>query len=73
MNFGRSISPRYGECALQTGKHSRAANEKWVAIQFGTMTGLMSVVGHFRQINDVCAMSAFHPIATDLLHHGEVT
>ena len=25
--------------------------------------------GHFRPINDVCAMSAFHPIATELLHY----
>jgi len=24
--------------------------------------------GHFRPINDVCAMFAFHPIATKLLH-----
>ena len=27
--------------------------------------------GHFRPTNDVCAMSAFHPIATKLLHYGE--
>jgi hypothetical protein len=27
--------------------------------------------GHFRPINDVGPMSAFHPIATKLLHHGE--
>ena len=27
--------------------------------------------GHFRPINDVCAMSAFHPIATKFLHYGK--
>ena len=30
---------------------------------------LASLHGHFRPINDVCAMSAFHPIATKLLHY----
>ncbi len=30
-----------------------------------------SDLGHFRPINDVCAMSAFHPIATKLLHYGK--
>jgi len=28
-------------------------------------------MGHFRPINDVCAMSAFHAIATELLHYGK--
>jgi len=28
-------------------------------------------MGHFRPINDVCAMSAFHPIATELLHYSK--
>jgi hypothetical protein len=28
-------------------------------------------LGHFRPINDICAMSAFHPIATELLHYGK--
>jgi hypothetical protein len=28
-------------------------------------------LGHFRQINDVCAMSAFHPIATKLLRYDK--
>ena len=32
---------------------------------------LASLHGHFRPINDVCAMSAFHPIATKLLHYGK--
>ena len=27
--------------------------------------------GHFRPINDVCAMSVFHPIPTKLLHYGK--
>jgi hypothetical protein len=31
----------------------------------------ISALGHFRPINDVCAMSAFHPIATELLHYGK--
>jgi hypothetical protein len=31
----------------------------------------MSLVGHFRPIDDVCAMSAFPPIATELLHYGK--
>jgi hypothetical protein len=31
----------------------------------------MSETGHFRPINDVCAMSAFHSIATKLLHYGK--
>jgi hypothetical protein len=31
----------------------------------------MSQMGHFRPINDVCAMSAFHPIATKLLQYGK--
>jgi hypothetical protein len=31
----------------------------------------MSQLGHFRPINDVCAMSAFHPIAAELLHYGK--
>jgi hypothetical protein len=31
----------------------------------------MSLLGHFRRINDVYAMSAFHPIATKLLHYGK--
>jgi hypothetical protein len=31
----------------------------------------MSESGHFRPINDVCAMFAFHPIATKLLHYGK--
>jgi hypothetical protein len=31
----------------------------------------VSELGHFRPINDVCAMSAFHPIATKLLHYGK--
>jgi len=30
----------------------------------------MSEMGHLRPIDDVCAMSAFPPIATDLLHYG---
>ena len=30
--------------------------------------GVRSELGHFRPINDVCAMSAFHPTATKLLH-----
>jgi hypothetical protein len=30
-----------------------------------------SASGHFRPINDVCALSAFHPIATKLLHYGK--
>ena len=30
-----------------------------------------AAMGHFRPINDVCAMSAFHPIATELLHDGK--
>jgi hypothetical protein len=29
-----------------------------------------SELGYFRPINDVCAMCAFHPIATKLLHYG---
>jgi hypothetical protein len=28
-------------------------------------------MGHFRPIDDVCAMSAFPPIATELLHYGK--
>jgi len=28
-------------------------------------------LGHFRPIDDVCAMSAFPPIATELLHYGK--
>jgi hypothetical protein len=28
-------------------------------------------LGHFRPIDDVCAMSAFHQIATKLLHYGK--
>jgi len=31
----------------------------------------MTASGHFRPINDVCAMSAFHPFATELLHYGK--
>jgi hypothetical protein len=27
--------------------------------------------GHFRPIDDICAMSAFHPIANKLLHYGK--
>lgn len=30
-----------------------------------------SGLGHFRRIDDVYAMSAFHPIATKLLHYGK--
>jgi hypothetical protein len=30
----------------------------------------MSLLGHFRPIDDVCAMSAFPPIATELPHYG---
>jgi hypothetical protein len=30
-----------------------------------------SAQGNFRPINDVGAMSAFHPIATKLLHYGK--
>ena len=33
--------------------------------------GGMSPLGHFRQINDVCAMSAFHPSATKLLRYDK--
>ena len=29
------------------------------------------VVGHFRPIYDFCAMSAFYPIATKLLHYSK--
>jgi hypothetical protein len=32
----------------------------------------MTAVGHFRPIDDVCAMSVFHPIATKLLHYRKV-
>jgi hypothetical protein len=28
-------------------------------------------MGHFRPFNNVCVMSAFHPIATKLLHYGK--
>ena len=30
-----------------------------------------SPLGHFRPINDVCATSAFRPIATKLLHYDK--
>jgi hypothetical protein len=30
-----------------------------------------SEMGHFQPIDDVCAKSAFHPIATELLHYGK--
>jgi hypothetical protein len=32
---------------------------------------LTSERGHFRPINDVCATSAFHRIATKLLHYSK--
>jgi hypothetical protein len=31
----------------------------------------MTAMGHFRPIDDVCAMSAFPPIAAELLHYGK--
>jgi hypothetical protein len=31
----------------------------------------ISALGHFRPSHGVCAMSAFHPIATKLLHYGK--
>jgi hypothetical protein len=31
----------------------------------------IDAMGHFRPIDDVCAMSAFRPIATELLHYGK--
>ncbi len=34
-------------------------------------TAARTAVGHFRPINDVCVMSAFHPIATKSLHYGK--
>ena len=30
-----------------------------------------ALIGHFRPIDDVRAKSAFHPIATKLLHYGK--
>lgn len=33
--------------------------------------GEVTLWGHFRPINHVRAMSAFHPIATGLLHYGK--
>jgi hypothetical protein len=36
-----------------------------------SIEAVKSAPGHFRQINDVCAMSAFRPIATKLLHYGK--
>jgi hypothetical protein len=30
---------------------------------------MMSAMGHFRPFNNVCVLSAFHPIATKSLHY----
>jgi hypothetical protein len=40
-------------------------------ISLSVLSPTMSVLGIFRPINDVCVMSAFHPIATKLLHYGK--
>ena len=45
--------------------------KKFAEVQRNNIDHRMAEMGHFRQINDVCAMSAFHPIATKLLHYGK--